>query len=396
MNTAQAPAWLPPQLVPFFTLSYPTAPPAIPDSFPDANYYGTGLLDGCLVITAIAVMAVLRDATRLVVCEPFARWKLARDLRNEKRRALAKANGTANGTTKAHANGNGTTNGHAKASPDVFTPAERRKMHRSVIRFAEQGWSVVYYTLQWGFGLVRPLSPSPSPRSLDRLLRAGPHPRGNSTIMKNHETNATCAPRPAAFCVLQYVHSQLPTTVFHPINVWAGYPHVPLAGPVKFYYLLQIAFYLHQILVINAEARRKDHWQMLSHHLITVPLMVASYFYNYTRVGCLIMVLMDCSDIFLPVRGLLRSDVSSDAEVGSCAAGEDAPLPRHDDALRLDICSVHVLMARHAPYPLHSGHHGHLQGLLHCPPRMGPLTGSLYDQGGLCLFLHDALCAAGT
>ena len=112
------------------------------------------------------------------------------------------------------------------------------------------------------------------------------------------------------------MHSQLPTTVLHPINVWAGYPHVPLAGPVKFYYLLQTAFYMHQILVINAEARRKDHWQMLSHHLITVPLMVASYFYNYTRVGCLIMVLMDCSDIFLPVRGLLRSDVSSDAEVG--------------------------------------------------------------------------------
>ena len=89
MNTALAPAWLPSQLVPFFFLSYPVAPPAQPDSFPDANYYSTGVLDGCIIVTAIAVMAVLRDATRLFVCEPFARWYLARTLRNTKRRALA-------------------------------------------------------------------------------------------------------------------------------------------------------------------------------------------------------------------------------------------------------------------------------------------------------------------
>lgn len=58
---------------------------------------------------------------------------------------------------------------------------------------------------------------------------------------------------------------------------------------------------MHQVLILNAEARRKDHWQMMTHHAITVPLMVISYFYNFTRVGCLIMVLMDTCDIFLPV-----------------------------------------------------------------------------------------------
>ena len=107
---------------------------------------------------------------------------------------------------------------------------------------------------------------------------------------------ASCAPRPS-----QYIHSRLPTHVLNPINVWTHYPHIPLAGPVKFYYLLQTAFYMHQILILNAEARRTDHWQMMAHHVITVALMVGSYFYNYTRVGCLIMVLMDLCDIFLPV-----------------------------------------------------------------------------------------------
>ncbi len=81
-----------------------------------------------------------------------------------------------------------------------------------------------------------------------------------------------------------------------------GYPHMPVAGPLKIYYLTETAFYLHQMLVLNAEAKRKDHWQMMAHHFITVFLMGTSYYYNFTRVGCLIMVLMDFCDIFLPVR----------------------------------------------------------------------------------------------
>lgn len=94
----------------------------------------------------------------------------------------------------------------------------------------------------------------------------------------------------------------LPTQIFSPSALWAGYPHVPLAAPVKLYYLSQTAFYTHQMFILNAEARRKDHWQMMSHHIITVILMVASYFMNFTRVGCIIMVIMDWCDIFLPVR----------------------------------------------------------------------------------------------
>ncbi|KAI0368088.1 longevity assurance proteins LAG1/LAC1 [Pilatotrama ljubarskyi] len=255
MNTDQAPAWLPKPLIPFFILSYPTAPPAQPDSFPTSNYYGTGLLDGCIIITCIAVMAVLRDVTRIYVMEPFARWKLSRDLRlsKQKQAALANGNGKANGHANGHANGNGHA---AHANGSAISRQEAKKMQRSVIRFAEQGWSVVYYLAQMCFGV--------------------------------------------------YIHTHLPTAILNPINALIGYPHIPLAGPIKFYYLLETAFYFHQILIINAEARRKDHWQMLTHHIITVILMVGSYFYNYTRVGCLIMVLMDWCDIFLPLAKMLR------------------------------------------------------------------------------------------
>jgi acyl-CoA-dependent ceramide synthase len=56
------------------------------------------------------------------------------------------------------------------------------------------------------------------------------------------------------------------------------------------------------VLLLHAEAARKDHWQMMAHHVVTISLIVASYYYGFTRVGCLIMVIMDWCDIFLPVK----------------------------------------------------------------------------------------------
>lgn len=87
-------------------------------------------------------------------------------------------------------------------------------------------------------------------------------------------------------------------------GIWSGYPshHYPLPGPVKFYYLNETAFYIHGVFILTAEARRKDHIQMMTHHFIAITLMLLSYSWNFTRVGCLIMVLMDVCDVLLPVR----------------------------------------------------------------------------------------------
>ena len=260
MTSLPALEWLPSFLVPFFTLSYPVSAPTAPDSFHDSTYYRTGLLDVCIVITFIAVMAVLRDATRLGLMVPFARWKLSRDL------GLLK-DSKFNGKPTATANGNGHA-GHGNGS-STHTLKEARKMHRKVIRFAEQGWSVICYTITWTFGLV----------CLFPFLIA----------KKNHAHSP------------QYIHRNLPTEIFAPSALWLNYPHIPLAAPVKFYYLLQVASYLHQVLILNAEARRKDHIQMMTHHVITIALIGASYYTNFIRVGCLTLVLMDWCDILLPV-----------------------------------------------------------------------------------------------
>lgn len=162
MNVERAPEWLPSLLVPFFTLSYPTNPPTEPDSFPTSSYFSTGLLDGCLMVTCIAVMALLRDATRLVIMEPYARWHLTRKVAREHERK-ARHNGASNGAANCNGKSNGTGqangNGHTLQLEDRSNSSrsarkEARLIQRSVLRFAEQGWSVIYYTIQWSYGLV--------------------------------------------------------------------------------------------------------------------------------------------------------------------------------------------------------------------------------------------------
>lgn len=144
--------WLSPYLTPFISLSYPTKPPAHTDSFHDSTYYDTGPLDACIVITCIAVMAVLRDIVRIFITEPFARWMTLRNLtRSKARKALANGNG--NGAVKnGDANGHG--NGHAAPAKIHVTRKEERAMRHNVVRFAEQSWPVICYTVTWSCGFV--------------------------------------------------------------------------------------------------------------------------------------------------------------------------------------------------------------------------------------------------
>lgn len=84
-------------------------------------------------------------------------------------------------------------------------------------------------------------------------------------------------------------------------ELWTDWPQRELHGLMKGYMLGQWSFWIQQVLVINIEDRRKDHWQMLTHHLVTIALICASYAYHQTRVGNLILVIMDVVDLILPV-----------------------------------------------------------------------------------------------
>jgi acyl-CoA-dependent ceramide synthase len=74
-----------------------------------------------------------------------------------------------------------------------------------------------------------------------------------------------------------------------------------MSGTFKWYYLVQFSFWVQQILVIHLEARRKDHAQMLIHHIITCTLICVTYVYRYYRVANVVLCLMDVVDFLLPV-----------------------------------------------------------------------------------------------
>lgn len=85
-------------------------------------------------------------------------------------------------------------------------------------------------------------------------------------------------------------------------EMWTGWPNRETEGPMKWYYLVQFAFWIQQIIVVNIEERRKDHWQMFIHHIITCLLMFTSYCYHQTKVGNVILVIMESVDLLLAVR----------------------------------------------------------------------------------------------
>lgn len=82
--------------------------------------------------------------------------------------------------------------------------------------------------------------------------------------------------------------------------------HLPAL--TKFYYLAQEGWWFHQIYVINTEKRRNDHYQMLTHHALSISLIITSYIAHFTRVGTIIHTLMDFCDILLPVCHTPRLD----------------------------------------------------------------------------------------
>lgn len=89
-------------------------------------------------------------------------------------------------------------------------------------------------------------------------------------------------------------------------NLWRGWPHYQIPICVKMFYLMNLSSWIHQIYTLHVEERRKDHYQMFTHHIITCLLVVGSYYYYYTRVGHVIMILMDFVDIFLSLAKVFK------------------------------------------------------------------------------------------
>ncbi|KAK6465722.1 TLC domain-containing protein [Scheffersomyces coipomensis] len=142
---------------------------------------------------------------------------------------------------------------------NVFEPFASKFCHiysrKAKIRFAEQSWQFTYYGYSFLFGLY--------------LFIKSPY-------------------------------------YFNLDNVYIGWPHYQLKSEFKLYYLMATSFWLQQIFVLNIEQKRKDHFQMFSHHIITCCLIIGSYYYYFTRIGHLILMIMDSVDTIFSFAKLLK------------------------------------------------------------------------------------------
>lgn len=82
-------------------------------------------------------------------------------------------------------------------------------------------------------------------------------------------------------------------------HCWYGYPHQSIDTPIWSYYMLSMSYYWSLLVSQFFDIKRKDFWQMFAHHIITLLLLLLSWVCNFHRVGSLVLVIHDCSDIFL-------------------------------------------------------------------------------------------------
>ncbi|KAJ7435278.1 longevity assurance proteins LAG1/LAC1 [Mycena latifolia] len=104
------------------------------------------------------------------------------------------------------------------------------------------------------------------------------------------------------------VMSQLPTWWYRTDYFWIDYPHTAMLPELKYYYLLQTAYWVQQflVLVLGLEKPRKDYAELVAHHVVTLWLVVVSYMMDLTLVGSAVYTSMDIPDAFLALSKLLN------------------------------------------------------------------------------------------
>lgn len=82
-------------------------------------------------------------------------------------------------------------------------------------------------------------------------------------------------------------------------EVWTGFPQQSMLESQYWYYILEMSFYCCLLISVAFDVRRKDFKEQIVHHLATLILLSFSWCVNYIRIGTLVMLVHDASDVFL-------------------------------------------------------------------------------------------------
>jgi len=79
-----------------------------------------------------------------------------------------------------------------------------------------------------------------------------------------------------------------------------------MRADLRCFYMMYMARYLQAAVSILMEPKRKDFMEMMLHHIITVIMIYLSYMYGWSRIGSVVMVLMDPADVPLHMEKLCK------------------------------------------------------------------------------------------
>ncbi|RPD67193.1 longevity assurance proteins LAG1/LAC1 [Lentinus tigrinus ALCF2SS1-7] len=104
------------------------------------------------------------------------------------------------------------------------------------------------------------------------------------------------------------IMSQLPTWWYDTKYFWIDYPHWEMKPELKRYYLMQAAYWCQQLIVLllGLEKPRKDYYELVAHHFVTLWLVGWSYLINLTLIGNAVYLSMDIPDSWLGMSKLLN------------------------------------------------------------------------------------------
>jgi acyl-CoA-dependent ceramide synthase len=104
------------------------------------------------------------------------------------------------------------------------------------------------------------------------------------------------------------IMSRTPVWYFNIAGMYADFPHRTLSGEFKAYYLFQAAYWAQQGIVIGLrlEKPRKDFWQLVGHHIVTLVLIATSYRFHFTYMGLGVFITHDLTDCFFAVCPLFQ------------------------------------------------------------------------------------------
>jgi len=85
------------------------------------------------------------------------------------------------------------------------------------------------------------------------------------------------------------------------MTCWMPHPFQQTVKPsLRVLYLTQLAIWIYTAFSHRfIEERKKDYFVMYIHHIATILLVAGSFIYNYTRIGLLVLLCHDVSDIFI-------------------------------------------------------------------------------------------------